>query len=81
LISRPAALASWRQRCKSFNSAASSASSFLRGWRSMPGTTAQQATSIGSSRLRRWSCYPARGRWGTCSRQMVVTWGAPSVGV
>ena len=39
LIWRPAWPASFRQRCNSFNSAASSAASLLRGWRSTPGTT------------------------------------------
>ena len=39
-ISRPARFASFRQRCNSFSRASLSASSFLRGWRSTPGTTA-----------------------------------------
>jgi hypothetical protein len=37
---RPAASASSRQRCKSFSYTSASASSFLRGWRLNPGTTA-----------------------------------------
>src|SRR3982750_33326 len=39
LISRPAWVASLRQRCTSFSSSSSSGESFFSGWRSMPGTS------------------------------------------
>src|SRR3954469_20768672 len=39
LITRPAWVASLRQRCTSFSSSSSSGESFFSGWRSMPGTS------------------------------------------
>src|SRR5215210_1649123 len=39
LISRPAWVASLRQRCTSFSNSSPSGESFFSGWRSMPGTS------------------------------------------